>query len=176
MPRIWFLILRHEPNPRHQVWLLILLAIFCMQTRNQLCFAPYFSWENFAGTCWGRQKKQVERLFFCIGIIELTHVWSCLAYDFFSILHVFLKKKKKKKKLGRICRIFFSLGISVIACVFTWYLNLLCINLLFLDMIKNLWLHLLSVFLYIQKLDSFFPLAMKMCTIQDSPKGTSVLL
>jgi hypothetical protein len=84
--------------------------------------------------------------------------------------------KKKKKKLGRICRIFFSLGISVIACVFTWYLNLLCINLLFLDMIKNLWLHLLSVFLYIQKLDSFFPLAMKMCTIQDSPKGTSVLL
>jgi hypothetical protein len=26
--------------------------------------------ESFAGVYWGRQKKQVERLFFCTGIIR----------------------------------------------------------------------------------------------------------
>jgi len=32
-----------------------------------------------------------------------------------------------------------------------------------------------KIFLYMQKLDSFFSHAMKMYTIQDSPKGTSFL-
>jgi len=37
-------------------------------------------------------------------------------------------------------------------------------------MIESLWLYLPSVFLCMQKLDSFFPHAMKMYTIQDSLK------
>jgi hypothetical protein len=153
----------------------LLLAIFCVQSRNQFCLAPYFSWENIVGTIWDRQKKQVERLFFCIGNIELTQVWSCLACYMMSFPYSILFNNNKKN--GEKFQEFFSfLGMSDIACVFNWYLNSLCINLLCLDMIKSLWLYLPSVFLFMQKLDSFFLHAMKMYTIQDSPKGTSFLL
>jgi hypothetical protein len=152
----------------------LLYFVFTMQSRNQFCFAPYFSWENITGTIWGRQKMQVERLFLCIGNIELTQVWSCLACYMMSFSYSNLFNNKKK---GRNYTKFLPfLGISDIACVFTWYLNYLCINLLCLDMIGSLWLYLPSVFLYMQKLDSFFPHAIKMYTIQDSPKGTSFLL
>jgi len=172
MPRIWFLILRH------QVWLLdlyLLSFVLIMQSRNQSCFAPYFSWENIAGTIWGRQKKQVERLFYCIGNIELTQVWSCLACYMMSFPYSILFNNKKK--MGWNYRKFFSFSCHIRYCMcFHRYLNSLCINLLFLDMIESLWLYLPSVFLYMQKLDSFFPHAMKIYTIQDSPKGTSFLL
>lgn len=43
-------------------------------------------------------------------------------------------------------------------------------------MIESLWLYLPSVVLYMQKLDSLFPHAMKMYIIQDSLKGTSFFL
>jgi len=59
-------------------------------------FFPPISHESIAGTCWGRQKKQAERLFFCIGIIEL----SCFAYDVISILHFFLLIIKKGEIAG----------------------------------------------------------------------------
>jgi len=39
-----------------------------------------------------RQKKQVERLFFCIGIIRFDLVLHMMF--FFSVLHFFLKKIK----------------------------------------------------------------------------------
>jgi hypothetical protein len=153
MPRIRFLILRH------QVWLLaLLLVIFvcllCNRGTSLLC--PLFSWESIAGTCWGRQKKQVEPLFSYIFIIRFH-----LALHMMSFPYCIFFKLKKKKKIGRICRIFFLLAYQIIACIFSWYLNSLGINLLCLDIIESFWLYLPSVFLYMQKLDSFSSHAMK---------------
>jgi len=107
-------------------------------------FAPYVSWEIFAGTFWGRQKKQVERLFFCIDIIERTQVWSCLCIwcHFHIACFCFNNKKKNWENLQDI----FFLGFSDIVCVFTWYLNSVSINLLYLDIIESLWLYWPSVF------------------------------
>jgi hypothetical protein len=109
MPRIRFLILRH------QVWLLaLLLVIFvcllCNWGTSLLC--PLFSWESIAGTCGGRQKSRSS--------------------DCFSVL--------ASLSLGRICRIFFLLAYQIIACIFSWYLNSLGINLLCLDIIESFWL------------------------------------
>jgi hypothetical protein len=42
---------------------------------------------------WGRQKKQVKRLPFCIGIIRFD---LALQVMFFSILHLINNNKKKK--------------------------------------------------------------------------------
>jgi hypothetical protein len=47
-------------------------VIFYLQSRNQWYFVlpPIFCVDIFVGVYWGRQKKQVEGLFFCIGIIR----------------------------------------------------------------------------------------------------------
>jgi len=89
-----------------------------------------------SGIYWGRQKKQVERLFFCNGIIRFDfalHIMSFPYFIFFCVSFI----KIKNKKLGRIGRIFFSLGISDIACLFSRYLNSLGINLLYLDVFES---------------------------------------
>ena len=91
-------------------------------------FAPY---ERSLQVCfWGRQKKQVERLFFCSGIIKVHRFDLAFAYDvsfhiafFFVLIKKF--KKKKKKKLGRICRIFFS-WLCQISYVFSPDISILC--------------------------------------------------
>jgi hypothetical protein len=44
--------------------------IYNLGTSGTLLLPPIFCLEIFAGVYWGRQKKQVERLFFCIGIIR----------------------------------------------------------------------------------------------------------
>jgi hypothetical protein len=141
MPRIRFLILRH------QVWLLeLLLVIFvcllCNRWTSLLC--PIVSWESIAGTCWGRQKKQVERLFFCIGIIRFDlalHMMSFPYCIFFKLKYIYIYIY-----MGRVCRIFFSLGLLDIAFIFAWYLNSVSINLLYLDIIESLWQYWPSVF------------------------------
>jgi hypothetical protein len=143
MPRIWFLILRH------QVWLLdILLAISCAcyAILEPLLFSPYFSWENIAGTIWGRQKECRVTVFLywqlwsftslslpCMLILWCYFHIACFCFYFF----------KTKKKLGENAGnfIFSFLGMSDIACIFAWYLNSLCINWLCLDMIESLWLY-----------------------------------
>jgi hypothetical protein len=78
-----------------------------------LCFAPYIFLEIFAGVYWGRQKKQVERLFFCIGIIRFDLALHMMIFPYCIFFN------KKKKKLGRICRIFFLLAYQIIACIFS---------------------------------------------------------
>jgi hypothetical protein len=64
----------------------------------------------------GRQKKQVKRLFFCIGIIRFD-----LTVHMMFLFHIafFNNNKKKKKNWGEFAGFFFSLGTSDIACVFT---------------------------------------------------------
>jgi hypothetical protein len=49
-------------------------------------FLPPIFLEIFAGIYWGRQKKQVERLFFCNGIIRFD---LALHMRLNSILHFF---------------------------------------------------------------------------------------
>jgi hypothetical protein len=165
------------PNPKASVDCLILTwYILCLLCNRGTSFGlPPISLERILLVLSGEdKKKRVERLFFCIGNIKLTQVWSCLACYMMSFPYSILFNKKE---MWEIAGTFFPfLGMSNIACVFTWYLKSLCINLLCLDMIESLWLYLPSVFLYMQKLDRFFPHAMKMYTIQDSPKGTSFLL
>jgi hypothetical protein len=99
---------------------------------RKLCRYYYF---------WGRQKKQVERLFFCSGIIERTQVWSCLSiWCLFHIAYCFFLFNKEKKNWGEFAGFFF-LGLLDSACIFTWYLNSVSINLLCLDIIESLWLY-----------------------------------
>jgi hypothetical protein len=56
-----------------------------------LCFTPYIFLEIFAGVYWGRQKKQVERLFFCIGIIRFDLALHMMIFPYC----IFFNKKKK---------------------------------------------------------------------------------
>jgi hypothetical protein len=87
-----------------------LSVIFYMQSRNQWYFVlpPIFCLETFAGIYWGRQKKQVERLFFCNGIIRFDFALHMMSFPY--CMFCFLVFKKKKKTLGRIYRIFFLLA------------------------------------------------------------------
>jgi hypothetical protein len=98
-------------------------VIFYLQSRNQwYCVLPHkFCLEIFPGIYWGRKKKQVERLFFCNGIIRFEFALHMMSFPYCMFCFLMFKKIKiKNKNLGRICRIFyFSLGKSDISCVFT---------------------------------------------------------
>jgi hypothetical protein len=59
---------------------------------------------------------------------------------------------------------------------FVWVISPLCIDELFLHMVENISLTHAKFSCSLVMIDSFFPHAMKMCTIHDSPKGTSFLL
>jgi hypothetical protein len=152
MPRIRFLILRH------QVWLLAhLLVIFVCLLYNLgtslLC--PLFSWESIAGTFWGRQKKQVERLFFCIGIIRF-HMMS------FPYCIIFLIKKKIGENLQDI---FFSWHIRY--CMSFHLISQFIMD--YSTLLRYIW-----EFMTICKSRiASFLMRWKTFTIHDSPKGTS---
>jgi hypothetical protein len=91
-----------------------------------------------------------------------------------SLLFFCLLVFKKKKKLGRRCGILFYFisfdSFSNIACVFAWYLSSLCIDWICLYMIESLCMISAKFSCCILMIDSYFPHAMKMYTIQDSHK------
>jgi len=89
-----------------------LSVIFYMQSRNQWYFVlpPIFCLEPFAGIYWGRHKKQVERLFFCNGIIRFDFALHMMSFPYCMFCFLVFFFKKKKKSLGRIYRIFFLLA------------------------------------------------------------------
>jgi hypothetical protein len=88
-----------------------------MQSRNQFVM-PLILLREHCRYLLGRQKKQVEGLFFCTGIIGFDLALHMMSFPY--CMFYFLTFKNKIKNLGRICRIFyFSLGISDFACVFT---------------------------------------------------------
>jgi hypothetical protein len=111
--------------------------IFYLQSRNQWYFVlpPIFCLEISAGLYWGRHKKQVERLFFCIGIIRFDLALHMMFFHiaFFLIIIIIIKKKFGENLQD----IFFSLAYQIIACIFSRYLNSLGINLLCLDIIER---------------------------------------
>jgi hypothetical protein len=84
-------------------------VIFHMQSRNQwyCVLPPIFCLETFAGIYWGRQKKQVERLFFCNGIIRFDFALHMMSFPYcIFFLHVsFIKKKIKIKIWGGCSRL-----------------------------------------------------------------------
>jgi hypothetical protein len=167
MPRIWFLILRH------QVWLLDFYLVYFVCNLGTSFVLPPISLERALQVLVREDRKSRWSDSFSVLASSSLHRFDHALHMMSFPYSIFLIKKKKR---GRNCRKLSFLGRSDIACVFTWYLNSLCINLLWLDMIESSWLYLANVFLYMQKLDSFFLHAMKMYTIQDSPKGTSFLL
>jgi hypothetical protein len=76
MPRIWFLILRH------QVRLLDFYLLYFMQSRNQFCFAPY-SLERALQVLVGEERK--SRSSDCFSVLAS----SCL-HRFDLALHMML--------------------------------------------------------------------------------------
>jgi hypothetical protein len=162
---------------------------FCL--RNRLFYPQYFlllSWETSADFFFlGWQLKHVRRLLFCLGISKPLSLRTSLILPYmlgldvisFSIsmfllffcLLVFKKKKKKKNWGEDVEFFFFSLdSFSDILYVFAWYLNSLCINWICLYMIESLCLISAKFSCCILMINSYFPHAMKMCTIQGSPK------
>jgi hypothetical protein len=138
MPRIWFLILRH------QVWLLDFDLLYFVCNLGTRFVLPPVSCERALQLLIREDKK--SRSSDCFSVLA-----SSSFHRFDRALHMMLFPYCIffKKKLGEIAgnfSFFFFFGISNIACVFTWYLNSLCINLLCLDMIESLWLYLPSDF------------------------------
>jgi hypothetical protein len=77
-------------------------------------FCPLFLLREFCRYFLGRQKKQVERLLFCIGIIRFD---LALHMMFFHIAFFFFLKKIKK--FGENLQDIFLLAYQIIACVFS---------------------------------------------------------
>jgi hypothetical protein len=83
-----------------------------------LFLSPKFGLEIFAGVYWGRQKKQVKRLFFCTGIIRFDFVLHMIFFHIAYFLIIIIIKIIIKN-LWRIYRIIFSLAYQIIACIFS---------------------------------------------------------
>jgi hypothetical protein len=83
----------YDSVPNHKASGLIAFVIFvcllCNLGTSLLC--PLFFSESIAGTCWGRQKKQVERLFFSIGIIRFDLALHMMPFPYCIF---FISKKK----------------------------------------------------------------------------------
>jgi hypothetical protein len=124
-------------------------------------------------------------LLFCLGISKPLSLRTGLILPYMLGLDVIsfsismsllffclLVLKKKKKNWGRRCGIFifYFYRFSDIVYVFAWYLSSLCINWICLYMIESLCLISTKFSCCILMTDSYFPHAMKMCTIQGSPK------
>jgi hypothetical protein len=101
------------PNPTASGLIAYFAVIFYMQSRNQWYFVlpPIFCLETYAGIYWGRQKKQVERLFFCNGIIRFDFAFHMMSFPYC----IFFKIKKKKKKIwGEFAGYFFLLACQIL--------------------------------------------------------------
>jgi hypothetical protein len=66
--------------------------------------------------------------------------------------------------------------MSAISCILFGFFSSLCIDELFLHMVENISLTYAKFSCSLVMIDSSFSHAMKMCTIYDSPKGTSFFL
>jgi hypothetical protein len=74
-------------------------------------FALYICLETLAGIYWGRQKKQVERLFFCYDIIRFDFALHMMSFPYCMFCF-------KKKKFGENLQDIFFLAYQIIACIF----------------------------------------------------------
>jgi hypothetical protein len=141
--------------------------ILVVQSRN---FYPLFLLREYCRYYLGKTEKASRATVFLywqhwayIGLImPCIHVVWC----YFHIVCFYFKKKKWGEIAWNF--IFSCLGMSDIACIFTWYLNSFCINLLCLDMIESLWLYLPSFYCICKNWIAHFLMRWK-CTLSKTP-------
>jgi hypothetical protein len=160
-----------------------ILSCFAFYLRNHLFYPHIFlllSWDTFADIFWGWQLKHVGRLLFCLGISKPLSLRTGLVLPYMLGLDVIsfsismsllffcvLVFKKKKKNWGRRCGTFFFLLIDFqILHVFLPDILVHCALIKY----AYIWLRVYAWYLLMLMIDSYFPHAMKMCTIQGSPK------
>jgi hypothetical protein len=85
--------------------------LLCNLGTSVLALPPISLMRTLQVLVWGRQKKQVERLFFCIGIIKFDLALHMMSFPYCIFFN--------KKKIGENFAGFLSLGILDIVCVFT---------------------------------------------------------
>jgi hypothetical protein len=123
-------------------------------------------------------------LLFYLGIVKPLSLRSSLPLPYmlgldiflflcsmFFVVFLLLFSTKKKKRNRRKMQIFIPLfSFSDILCIFTWYLSSWCINYIGFNMTESSCLIFAKFPCCIYLIDSCFPHAMKMCTIQGFPK------
>jgi hypothetical protein len=132
-----------------------------------LCFYPLFLLKEFCRYLLGKTEKAGRATVF---LYWYHQVWSCIAYDVISILHVLIKKK-----LGEFARFFFGISDNcmyflLISQFFVHLFTLLRYNWEFMTIICQVFSCICK-----SRIASFL-MRWKMCTIHDFPKGTSFLL